>query len=236
MALKRDLTQNKIQTIQKSIITHQEQGRYVKSHFNHVYHSLEHSRHTSNEIVKPLSFIAHDFHNVLILTGRLEWMREQAEIDPRLETFWRYSSALDIEYFHVEVRSIMDYVAFIIRKISDAPGKVVCKSVDKYACSFEKLFNWMEKDERNRHKLGADMASLILSAEWFKDIREVRDAIIHGGGESIVYLKPKDGIFFQLSKRYSHDAKGRVSVVKFKEALMYSDEIIRFDCMLPFTS
>ena len=65
--------------------------------------------------------------------------------------------------------------------------------------SFADLFSWLDKPG-NAQRLGEDRVPLIKDAEWFFDIRRVRDKLVHMGAESMVF--PVEGrIVFQTYER-----------------------------------
>jgi len=84
---------------------------------------------------------------------------------------------------------------------------------------FNKLKNWLQKSGENPKRLGIDQAELVLSADWFDDLKNVRDANIHQGGMTIVFLE-KERILFQT-------VKGFEKLVAIPE-LMYNENVVDF--------
>src|SRR5262249_48674712 len=107
---------------------------------------------------------------------------------------WNLFTTADIDLFHVEFRSLFDYVARLLRGISDRPKNV---PDDR---SFEALGKWIAKPGNGR-RIGEEVADLIKKANWFGKIKEVRDEIVHRGGETLVFFE-KPHILFQTYKRH----------------------------------
>lgn len=167
-----------------------------------------------NEKLNPLrplfSFIDQDVRNLQNIILRLDWQKSlyvKKEID---ETLWMNFSACDIDYFHVEFRSFFDYLAKAVRLISDHPEQIPQKS-------FNRLKNWIEKNES---KIETDLADIILSCEWFNDLKEVRECLVHNGGFTLVFLTP-DRITFQVIKGWKNE-------VLIPE-IMYNENVVDFE-------
>ncbi len=90
--------------------------------------------------------------------------------------------ATDIDMFHVEFRSLFDYVATFVHIIAIAPGEVS-------ANNFGSLLGLVAaKDKpRVRPALGPDLADLLLTCDWFTRLQQARDAGVHQGGFAIVF-------------------------------------------------
>src|SRR5262249_46711722 len=70
------------------------------------------------EVHSYLESIVQDIWNIGSLIERLEWMVQLTAAGQLTEDSWRMFAALDIEHFHIEVRSILDYAALSIRAVS----------------------------------------------------------------------------------------------------------------------
>lgn len=103
-------------------------------------------------------------------------------------------AAADIDLFHVEMRSIFDYIARALVEVSNSSGKVIDGS-------FEKLRKWIDKKPDNERRLGEEAARSVRSCDWFEEMRAVRDSIVHRGGVTFVFPE-KGRILFQVSKGY----------------------------------
>lgn len=159
-------------------------------------------------------YIVQDIWNIGTILHRLSWF-QTAPIDKEfIDHMWLPYASIDIEHFHVEFRSIMDYVGEIVAHFSNKRGQ----SPE----SFRKLFNWVYGKQGNRKRLGEDLAVVVESAEWFPDFRGIRDALIHSGGFTLVFGTPKDGILFQIYKDIASN------LIKHK-SLMYNENVVYFE-------
>ncbi len=171
-----------------------------------------------NSIVNHLlRYIAQDLSNILIIINKLDWEREMWIRGYLSDTAWLYFAGSDIDMFHVELRSICDYVAEIIQAQSSHPSNV--------PRSFEKLRNSLAEEEEEKESklhanIGEGLAKLVLNCNWFKEIRDVRDSSIHTGARIVVFLeKPK--IQFQIYQGWSKKVN--------KEELMDNENVVNFE-------
>jgi len=147
-----------------------------------------------HKLYRYFYFLYLDICNLETIILRLAWQKDLWIRNQLDETLWIQFGAGDIDLFHVEFRSIFDYLAKIIGMISDSPGQV--------PHSFEKLKNWTAKSHTNTQRLGEDLSRAVLSCEWFDDLKTVRDSIIHRGGFTLVF-PVKGGILFQVHEEVS---------------------------------
>jgi len=163
-----------------------------------------------------LMYISYDLTNIETLSSRLVWELDLADNGKLDMGQWMSFAQSDIDIFHIEMRSIFDYLARIIQDVSDMP-----KPIKKYK-SFTKRRNWLgnEKHEENAKTLGDDLTKLVLSVDWFDDIRNVRDETLHRGANTTVF--PQEGrVLFQVSK-------GVKNLISFPE-VQYNENIIDFE-------
>lgn len=156
-------------------------------------------------------FAHRDLWNIGAIIKRLDWQNNVMRKNDPDNSLWRSFAPCDIDLFHVEIRSLFDYLAQIIGLISDSPGQV--------PESFHKLRNWIVKGD-NRQRLGDDLAQLALSCDWFDDMREVRNTIVHGGGFTMVFPE-QNRILFQIYK-------GIRTSIKTPE-IMYNENVVDFE-------
>jgi hypothetical protein len=76
------------------------------------------------QIAQAFHDIIWDLWNVVSLIARLEWTDELAQKGELSVELWRQFCSLDIEHFHVELRSILDYAAVCIVASAEKPGSV----------------------------------------------------------------------------------------------------------------
>lgn len=70
--------------------------------------------------------------NMLTAMERLDWMRLQADTNEHIRSQWYYYASADIEFWHVNFRSLLDQVALVISELADAKRQV--------SDSFRKLY------------------------------------------------------------------------------------------------
>ncbi len=164
-----------------------------------------------------LRYISQDLSNILIIINKLDWERDLWVKGALPNETWLYFASTDIDIFHVELRSIFDYIAEIIQAQSSHPTNV--------PKSFEKLRVRLEREiKENRNDLwkniGEGFCKLVLSCNWFEDIKDVRDANIHTGARTLIFLdKPK--ILFQMYQGWNKKVN--------KEELMENDSVVNFE-------
>jgi hypothetical protein len=104
-------------------------------------------------------------------------------------------------------------LAKIIKRVSDQPKQVRDKG-------FYRLKTWLAKSDDNVKRLGKDLAELVFSVDWFDDLKNVRDVIVHHGGVTLVFPE-KDRILFLIPKGYEH-------LVSIPE-IMYNENVVDFE-------
>lgn len=166
----------------------------------------------------PVSNIIQDVWNLCTLASRMDWFRDIAIQDnwcDRHPFQWSLYTGLDIQQFHVELRSILDYAATILVKLADKPEQV--RGND----SFEKLSQWSEAEPSAENKLGNQVSAVIRSGCWYKNIRQIRDNIVHYGANAFVFGEPTKGILFQVSKHF-------INQINIRE-LMWNENVVDFE-------
>lgn len=121
--------------------------------------------------------------------GKVEWLLQQRDhgiLDP---LGFSAFAASDIVSFFTQVRSLFDYWADAIRLSALQPDQV-------RQGSFQRLQNWLE-DEHHRQLLGSRTGDLVADCQWFADIRNIRDGLIHRNVDVIVFPE-EPGITFDV--------------------------------------
>ncbi|MCL5949810.1 MAG: hypothetical protein M1490_04975 [Candidatus Bathyarchaeota archaeon] len=163
------------------------------------------------QIATYIDSISVDLSNIETITSRLAWEKELWKGERISVGQWMNYAQCDIDLFHVEMRSIFDYIARVVKIVSKHPQGI--------PQSFNDLRKWLKKPE-NTLKVGEDLAKLILSADWFEQLKNVRDVNIHFGGMTLVFLE-KDRILFQTYK-------GNYNLISIPE-LMYNENVADFE-------
>jgi hypothetical protein len=160
---------------------------------------------------KNIQYLHDDIWNIESIFLKSSWMRNlwsQGQIE---DMEWYFFATSDINYFHIEFRSIFDYLARVIGETSNLPEKV--------SRSFEILKNWILKS-RNIIKIDSNLRRIILSCEWFNDMREIRDSIVHKGAETMPFFT-KYRITFQVHQ----GLKNKISIPE----IMYNPNVVDFE-------
>ena len=117
----------------------------------------------------------------LVTVGhKLQWQLTQ-HIEQRLpwDVYVHYAS-LDVVVFFMLLRSALDHSAGIIQHVVTAP-----KGQRKRFSSFHELHGFAGTS-RGRQYLGDVVSDLVVSCDWFEDVRGWRDAIVHEGSHLLV--------------------------------------------------
>lgn len=198
-------------------------GFSLRSNFTSLFGGLHGSTDPLSECIsRQLSFATHDFWMMSTGLDRLAWMAEKAKSDPLLLSKWSSYATLDIEQWHIQFRSLLDYTARVIRELAAKKGQV--------SDSFTKLqkhsMNATGDPESERdfsQRLGADWLRLLQNAGWYSQIVQVRDEVVHFGAQTIVFDSPAEGILFQVrgaqGARLARDLPG----------LMFNKNVVYFE-------
>lgn len=187
-----------VKVIQKALSlfsNHEKMGLVWSGKFVSLSTDLRFWAQQNKNLIQPailIQRIIQDIWNIGTLIHRLSWFRTAPIDKDFLSHMWMPYASVDIEHFHVELRSIMDYTGEIISHVANKHGQV--------PDSFNKLFYWVARKQGNRKRLGEDLALVVESAAWFPKLRGIRNALIHSGGFTLVFGSPKDGILFQVYK------------------------------------
>ena len=176
-----------------SLFHEDDQGIYISGSFMSFLSDIHLARARGQEVppvVRPLLFVHQDIWNIATLAQRLDWQHSLNQKGILSDQDWMSFAALDIDHFHVEFRSIFDYLGQLLQKLADKPGQVT-------QGSFQELRNWLQKSLVNRRKLGEGLANIVILCDWFSELREIRDATVHRGGFTVVFPDRKK-ILFQV--------------------------------------
>jgi hypothetical protein len=167
------------------------------------------------------SIIRHEW-SMLTAMERLDWTRNQADSNKHLRSRWNSYASADIEFWHVNFRSLLDQVALVISELAGIKNEKLKKS-------FRKLYNkscstslHTPKSAAFGKQLGPEWLALLQSSTWFDQIVSVRDAIVHLGGHTMLFEDPSKGILFQVyGARYQRLVKDA--------PLVYNENVVFFD-------
>lgn len=144
------------------------------------------------------------------LVFRLDWQKEliaRGELDRSKACLF---AACDIDLFYVQYRSLFDQLAKIISLLSRRPEIIPSKS-------FFDLLKWVRT---NSAKIDDQLVQLVVSCDWFLDMRKVRDSIVHRDGQALVFLE-KNRILFQVLE----GIQNRVNIPE----IMFNENVVDFE-------
>lgn len=159
----------------------------------------------------PFHLVTQDLWNMGTLISRLVWMRKLSVAGSMPKDLWRVYSSLDVENYFVQLRSLMDHAAHIINLMAPKPNQL--------PDSFSTLRNSFEK---YKNKLDQNVLACIISADWFDELRDIRDELVHSGGFSLIFGEPSEGILFQVYKKNN-------SKLISNEHLHYNENVVYFE-------
>ncbi len=118
--------------------------------------------------------------DLLTLVSKLEWMRQLRDggkLDPMI---WFHYARSDVDSFFTTTRSLFDHLAVAVGLTAAKRGVS--------PTSFNRLRAWIARSpDANGANLGSKTAELIASADWFDELRALRDGLVHDGDESLVF-------------------------------------------------
>lgn len=162
-------------------------------------------------------FLHEDWGNLLKIITRIEWTLGQVNKGELHEHAWMAFTALDVEHFHVELRSAFDYLARIVIAQSAQPGQTP-------KGSYNLLSKWATKNfVRAARLLGDDLArSVAESRKLFLDRKRIRELVVHSGARSLVF-PPAEGVLFQVYARGL-----QFNLLKDLGDLMHNENVVNF--------
>lgn len=199
-----------------STIHEDETGRlYSFGHFIDLTSDLHTNVATGNENVRSLAnyfhYVHRDVWNLETIALRMEWQKglvSRGELDKLLGSQF---AACDIDLLLVQYRSLFDHLAKIIGILSARP--------ETMPDSFRKLRRWVGRPE-NSNRIDQDLARAVASCDWFTDVRDVRDSIVHRDGRTLVF--PEDNrILFQVHEGF----RNKVNIPE----IMFNENIVDFE-------
>jgi hypothetical protein len=158
------------------------------------------------------SNILEDLWNIETIALRLDSDRRRHEADELSDSLWMQFASCDVTLFHATLRSMFDFMAQMIKQLSSKPGQV--------PNSFEDLRNFVQNSSNRSNRVGETLSELIISCDWFSDIRKVRDSIVHRGGSTLVFPE-KSKILFQVHEGFRNQI--------FIPEVMENDNVVDFE-------
>lgn len=170
-------------------------------------------------IRRQLLFSTHDLWMMCTGLARLAWMKEQAASDALLRDRWSSYASLDIEEWHTQFRSMLDYVAKVIWELAERKHQVS----DSFTTLWERATGTTGDPQDFAEKLGDNWLNLVKSATWYPQIISIRNETVHWGAQTIVVGEPSDGILFQVLGNEC------VRLARDEPNLMFNKNLVHFD-------
>lgn len=112
---------------------------------------------------------------------KLDWMRQLRGAEQLPQEWWMYFAASDVVSFLTNVRSLFDHLAGAMADVANTPGRVAHRS-------FHGLLKWLSSSSERRQELNPALADIVQSAaEWFWQVRRLRDRLIHHDALPLVF-------------------------------------------------
>ena len=211
------LIQQKILKEALLLFSNTEQGVFWRGKFASLSTDLQYTAQKQVEFqptANLVKFIVNDIWNISTIIHRLSWFRNSPIDTEFRDQMWFSYARIDIEHFHTELRSIMDYAGEFISNIAIKRGQVPKK--------FTRLQNYVSTNDANRARIGEELSLIIESANWFPSFRGIRNALIHTGGNALIFDVSGEEILFQV---YGNDLKDLIDT----EIFMYNENVVHFD-------
>lgn len=166
--------------------------------------------------------------DIITAVKKLEWIRSLCKGNGEYSSSLFYYARIDIEYVIIKLRLIWDYIPHFIKVLLEGS-----KKNNLNATSFNKFLQNI-----SNYKIDSKLKQTIeLVKKHFENIKEIRDKIVHCGGEIVVFLVPSESILFQIQDpKLSSEFKERPTNVSSDELEKYnkifSSENILFEPLL----
>ena len=138
----------------KTLFKKDERGLHLTNKFLDLGDSLTFNEYFSEEqkVLVEILFkhVWQDISNLSVLVERIDWLRREAITGTISDDKWRDYTRIDIEHFHAELRSTLDYVNTIISYFSKRHGQ--------WPGSYNRT---LERIDSFKHKIPEDVYVLI---------------------------------------------------------------------------
>lgn len=197
---------------------------------------VEARRFDEDFIRRQLLCAMHDLWMISTAQARLAWMKEQAVNDAPLRMRWSSYAALDIESWHGQFRSLLDYAAKVLRELAQSRRgfkdwsftelwqKASGKTIDREGGEPKDTLDRREGSSQEFEEIvGTDWLELLKSATWYPQIVSIRDQTVHFGAQTLVFGEGSDGILFQVMGKTASRLAQQEPILMFNENVVYFD-------------
>jgi len=161
-------------------------------------------------IGEKLRYLNQHLWNIYVVAHRIKWIQLAYQKEKINETLWLEYAQTDINQFHIEFRSALDYIAQMIRAFPPSPFQT--------PNSFNELMKG--KDNKYIEKLDGKIKKILDGITWFNEIKDLRDLSVHKGGFTLVF-GTTDRITFQTYNGWAKQVN--------RPELMYNKNIVDFE-------
>lgn len=130
------------------------------------------------------------FNHLITLIYKIAWLADRRATGELDDVTWMYFCSSDILTFHTVMRSLFDEVSAVAAQLATRSNVVPDKG-------FHRLRKWATNEVKSNSLLGETLAESIRGCDWFDDLRDLRDDLVHRSARTIVFLEP-DRILFQV--------------------------------------
>ena len=172
-------------------------------------------------IRRELRAVANRLVDVRTVPAKLNWMLGQRD-DGHLEPYaWMFFASSDVDSFLLTMRSLFDHLGSVVQLAATKPGSVP-------PSSFRALREWCLKGpDRADELLGAEIAAAVRECDWFMQLRDLRDDLVHRDAETIVFPEVP-GIAVQIYKG-AHNLLDEAALIR-------DDGLVGFDRLVAATT
>ena len=167
---------------------------YTSSLFDRLFgaaHVTRAAPEASNFPYRHLVEATEHFNHLITLIYKVAWLADRRAAGELDDITWMYFCGSDILTFHTVMRSLFDEVSAMTARLGTQKNVVPDKD-------FHRLREWAKKKKvKSEEVLGKVLTESVLSCDWFNDLREIRDDLIHRSARTIVFLEP-NRVLFQI--------------------------------------
>jgi hypothetical protein len=205
----------------KASVQHDDEDRaFVFGDFDRLWAAMHIERNprlsaedSLNAVMRHLTATLNRQQDLRTSAAKLDWMLHLVR-DGHLDQYtYMFFAASDIVGFLTSARSLLDHLSRAL--VAAAPKR---DSLPKF--SFRRLRERLDEHRELRPNLGERLSDLVLACDWFDEIKDLRDELIHYDALTLVF-PTVDGVQFQLYKG--------VRILVDEPALMINENVASFE-------
>lgn len=130
-----------------------------------------------HQFYRSAQFAEQDLFNLFTLVERITWMRERVHEGIMSQDLFDRFATSDIDMFHIEFRSIFDYLAQAMAGFAKT----------QLPSSFRKLRDRILPGEGYAEEIGVEIAAAVTDCNWFGYLKDTRDHLVHHGDMTLIF-------------------------------------------------